>query len=59
VQRILAQKSQRGRKIPDLVIAAVAEQLDLTLLHYDIDFDHIAEITGQRAEWVIPAGQIS
>ena len=59
VQRILAQKSQRGRKIPDLIIAAVAEQLDLTLLHYDIDFDHIAEITGQRAEWVIPAGQIS
>jgi hypothetical protein len=28
-------------------------------LHYDIDFDHIAEITGQRAEWVMPAGQIS
>jgi len=59
VQRILAQKSQRGGKIPDLIIAAVAEQLDLTLLHYDIDFDQIAEITGQRAEWIIPAGQIS
>lgn len=59
VQRILAQKSQRGRKIPDLIIAAVAEQLDLTLLHYDIDFDHIAEITGQRSEWIVPAGQIS
>jgi len=59
VQRILAQKSQRGRKIPDLIIAAVAEQLDLTLLHYDTDFDHIADITGQRSEWIIPAGQIS
>jgi predicted nucleic acid-binding protein len=59
VQRILAQKSQCGRKIPDFIIAAVAEQLDLTLLHYDINFDHITEITGQRAEWVIPAGHIS
>ena len=59
VQRILAQKSQRGRKIPDLIIAAVAEQSDLTLLHYDIDFDHIADITGQRSEWIVTAGQIS
>jgi len=59
VQRILAQKSQCGRKIPDLIIAAVAEQLDLTVLHYDIDFDHIADVTGQRSEWIIPAGRIS
>ena len=59
VQRVLAQKSQRGWKIPDLIIAAVAEQLDLTLLHYDNDFDQIAEITGQRAEWIVPAGHIS
>ena len=59
VQRVLAQKSQRGRKIQDLIIAAVAEQLDLTLLHYDNDFDQIAEITGQRAEWIVPAGHIS
>ncbi|CAB4761194.1 MAG: PIN domain-containing protein [Actinobacteria bacterium] len=59
VQRILAQKSQRGRKIPDLIIAAVAEQLDLTVLHYDIDFDQIADVTGQRSEWIIPAGRIS
>lgn len=59
VQRILARKSQRGHKILDLIIAAVAEQLDLTLLHYDVDFDHIAEVTGQRSEWIMPAGQIS
>ena len=29
VQRLLAQASQRGRKIPDLLIAAAAEELDL------------------------------
>ena len=56
VQRLLAQRSQRGRKIPDLLIAAAAEQLDLVVLHYDADFDVIASITGQRCQWVVPAG---
>jgi hypothetical protein len=58
VQRLLAQRSQRGRKIPDLLIAAAAEQLDLTVLHYDADFDAIAAVTGQRCEWVVPAGSV-
>ena len=39
VQRLLAQRSQRGRKIPDLLVAAAAEDHDLTVLHYDGDFD--------------------
>lgn len=58
VQRLLAQESQRGRKIPDLLIAAAAELLDLTVLHYDADFDRIAMVTGQRSRWVVPAGSI-
>ncbi len=58
VQRLLAERSQRGRKIPDLLIAAAAEQLDLTVLHYDGDFDAIAAVTGQRCEWVVPAGSV-
>ena len=58
VQRLLAERSQRGRKIPDLLIAAAAEQLDLTVLHYDADFDAIAAVTGQRCEWVVPAGSV-
>ena len=58
VQRLLAERSQRGRKIPDLLIAAAAEQLDLTVLHYDADFDAIAAVTGQRCEWVAPAGSV-
>lgn len=56
VQRLLAQRSQRGRKIPDLLVAAAAEERDLTVLHYDADFDLIAELTGQRCHWVMPAG---
>lgn len=58
VQRILSAKSQRGRKIPDLLLAAVAEEHNLTVLHYDSDFDLIAEATGQSCQWVIPAGTI-
>ena len=58
VQRILATKSQRGRKPPDLLVAAVAEDLGFTVLHYDADFDLIADVTGQSCQWVIPAGTI-
>lgn len=52
VQRLLAGKSQRGRKLPDLLIAAVAEAAGLIVLHYDADFDRIAAVTGQPCEWV-------
>ncbi len=58
VQRLLASRSQRGRKVPDLLIAAAAEQDRLVLLHYDSDFDLIAKVTGQRCQWVVPAGTI-
>ncbi|MFI0937491.1 PIN domain nuclease [Streptomyces sp. NPDC021020] len=59
VQRALAAKSQqRGLKIPDLVIAAVAHRYDLTLLHFDSDFDRIIQHTGQKGEWVVPRGSI-
>lgn len=58
VQRLLAAKHQRGRKVPDLLIAAAAEASDLIVLHYDSDFDRIAILTGQRAEWVVPAGSV-
>jgi predicted nucleic acid-binding protein len=58
VQRLLAAKHQRGRKIPDLLIAAAAEANSLAVLHYDTDFDRIAAVTGQPVEWVVPAGAV-
>jgi predicted nucleic acid-binding protein len=58
VQRLLASKHQRGRKVPDLLIAAAAESRNLTVLHYDADFDRIAAVTGQPCEWVVPAGSV-
>lgn len=39
VQQLLASKSQRGRKIPDLLIAAAAEELGATVLHFEADFE--------------------
>lgn len=58
VQRMLAANSQRGRKIPDLLVAAAAEQAGYTVLHYDADFDLIASVTGQPCKWVVPPGSI-
>jgi predicted nucleic acid-binding protein len=58
VQRLLAARSQRGRKLPDLLVAATAEALDLTVLHCDADFEHISAVTGQAHQWVVPAGTV-
>lgn len=58
VQRLVAQRGQRGRKIPDLLVAAAAEELDISVLHYDADFDLIATVTGQACQWVVPAGTV-
>jgi predicted nucleic acid-binding protein len=58
VQRLLAAKHQRGRKVPDLLIAAAAEVRGLTVLHYDSDYDQIAAVTGQSCEWVVVAGSV-
>ena len=60
IQDALAERSQqRGAKIADLLIAAAAEAAGLVVLHYDHDFDVIAEITGQPTEWIVPAGTAS
>ena len=56
---MLASRSQRGRKIPDLLVAAAAEELKMVVLHYDADFDQIAVVTGQPCQWVVPAGTIN
>ena len=58
IQRLLAARGLRGRKVPDLLIAAAAEQNGLILLHYDADFDLISRVTGQPCEWVVPAGTV-
>jgi predicted nucleic acid-binding protein len=59
VQGLLADKAQhRAASIPDLVVAAAAERAELTVLHYDADFELIATVTGQPTEWVVPRGSV-
>ena len=58
VQGLLAATGQHRLPIIDLLIAAVAETNGLALLHYDKDFDIIAQATGQHSEWVVPRGTL-
>lgn len=51
VQTLLAGRSQhRAPSVPDLLLAATAELVQLTLLHLNKDFELIADITGQTVE---------
>ena len=59
VQRLLADRGLKGRKVPDLIIAAAAELAGLTLLHYDQDFEIIASVTGQPHTWIVPRGTVN
>ncbi|MEU8331110.1 PIN domain nuclease [Micromonospora sp. NPDC048839] len=59
VHRLLAAESQhRNFRLPDLIIAATAEEHGATVLHYDTDYDRIAAVTGQPTEWVAPRGSL-
>ena len=58
VQAELVDRGQhRSAGLADLLIAATAE-MGAHVLHYDADFDLIAEITGQPCEWIVPRGTI-
>ena len=46
----------RAAPLPDLIIAAVAEDHGLSVLHYNADFELIAAVTGQSVQWVVPRG---
>jgi len=59
VQARLAKRSQhRGVQLPDLIIAACAESAGMTVLHYDADYERLAEVTGQPVRWVVPRGSV-
>jgi predicted nucleic acid-binding protein len=57
VQEQLIQSGKwKAVSVPGLVIAATAERHGATVLHYDGDYDLIAEVTGQPMRWVVPRG---
>jgi predicted nucleic acid-binding protein len=59
VHHRLAKTSQhRHFRLPDLIIAATAEEHGATVLHYDADYDRIARVTKQPMEWVAKKGSL-
>ena len=58
IQHALARSGHHRVAIPDLIIAAAAESASLTILHYDADFERIANLTGQAHEWVAKRGSL-
>lgn len=58
IQHLLARRGQHRLTIPDLIIAAAAESMGFTVLHYDHDYDIISEVAGTQHEWVVPKGSV-
>ena len=54
--RLAEQGGHRALSLVDALVAAVAESRDMTVLHYDADFETIAGITGQAHRWVVERG---
>ena len=59
VQAALATAGQqRAISLVDALVAAVAESRQLSVLHYDADFELIAAVTGQPHRWIVPRGSV-
>lgn len=48
----------RAVGLPGLLIAAVAERERVTVLHYDGDYELIAQVTDQPVQWIVPRGTV-
>jgi predicted nucleic acid-binding protein len=60
VQSLLTDRgTHRSASAVDLLVAATAELSQLTLLHYDRDYDQIALATGQPSAWLATPGSIA
>ena len=55
-QALLVDRGQHRTSIVDVMVATIAAEHGLTVLHYDRDFERLGDVTGAGQEWVIPAG---
>ncbi len=61
VMHALAERAggqHRRVRLPDLLVAAAAEAAEVPVLHYDRDFDVIAQVTGQPVRAIAPLGSL-
>jgi predicted nucleic acid-binding protein len=56
LQKLASRGQHRAPSIADLFVSAVALTHDATVLHYDKDFELIADVTGLHHEWIVPRG---
>lgn len=52
-----SQSCSAGKRARDLHVAR-QHTAGLSVLHYDADYDRIAAVTNQPAEWIAPAGTL-
>lgn len=58
MRALVAGGRHRHVKMPDLLVAAAAEAAEVPVLHYDRDFELIAEVTGQPVRAIAPLGSL-
>lgn len=59
--RDLASRGSAGYhrvKPPDAIVAAAAAEHGIGVLHYDRDYDRLAEVLNFESRWIVPAGSI-
>lgn len=49
----------RSVKLPDLLVAAAAQDAAVGVLHYDEDFDILAEVLSFESRWIAPRGSVA
>jgi predicted nucleic acid-binding protein len=49
---------QRSVALPDLLIAACAQDAAVGVLHYDEDFDRLATVLDFESRWIAPRGSL-
>lgn len=58
--RTLAYRSAGSQRLPliDYLIAAAAQEIGAAVIHYDRDYDTLAEIMEFESVWIAPAGTL-
>jgi hypothetical protein len=59
--RVLAHRSAGAHRLPivDYLLAAAAQEAGAAVLHYDHDFDTLAEVMAFDSVWLSPPGSLS
>jgi predicted nucleic acid-binding protein len=58
--RALAHRSIGGQRIPivDYLLAAAAQEIGAAVIHYDRDYDTLAEVLEFESVWLARAGEL-